>query len=146
MHKHHLLHLTVHSSLKLPRLLRHEDLLLDQKFQLSEILSLQETVEILRGGNALVQTAQTPLGCDGCCPGGSNTSRQGPMQGEMTPGQGSRVPRGAGGTRAPTCLGVTKQGGNHVGCTLHAEKCTASFKRVENPAVSSVVKDSKSGK
>lgn len=52
MHKHYLLHLTVHSLLRLPHLLRHEDLLLDQKFQLSGTLSLQETVEILVGGNA----------------------------------------------------------------------------------------------
>ena len=54
MHKHHVLHLTVHSLLKPLHLLRHEDLLLDQKFQLSETLSLQETVEILVGGNAYV--------------------------------------------------------------------------------------------
>lgn len=62
MHKHHFLHLTVHSLLKPQHLLRHEDLLLDQKFQLSEMLSLRETVEIVVGGNAHVSGSTNTTG------------------------------------------------------------------------------------
>lgn len=62
MHKHHLLHLTVHSLLKSPHLLRHEDLYLDQKFQLSETLSLWEAVEILVGGNVHVSGSTNTAG------------------------------------------------------------------------------------